>query len=297
MAAVPAGSAPLPHATIAAHFQGPLDKLSLLITPTLLTRTGADALVGLLLWVVVLCAAIATARSLKDVAPEEPTSREQSSRAHARALLASAAALFALFLILPHSIGWFGFVDGRLVPLVLLLAIAAVRRPALGRRLTNAFDCSPPLAAGAMVSIALIGSSSFQTEAEGWREVVALVPADARLLYLPIDPNSHVLTAHPFAHYDKLVMTERPSVVGDLWFHQGSAVYPTGQNPALRLPASYSASDLRGVDWPSYRLEDWEYLLLRTRSSAPEPSVPAALTLLYHRGGWWLFRNTSSPAR
>jgi len=213
-----------------------------------------------------------------------------ASRAHARALLVSAAALLVVFLALPHSIGWFGFVDGRLVPLLLFLPVMAIRRDALGRKLELAFDVLAPVAASAMVATALIASHSFQAEAAGWREVLAVVPADEKLLYLPIDPNSHVLTAHPFAHYDKMVMADRPTVVGDLWFHQGSAVYPTRDNPALALPASYSASDLRSVDWPAYRLGDWDYVLVRLGSTAAKPEVPGALSLVIHRGGWWLFR-------
>jgi hypothetical protein len=110
-------------------------------------------------------------------------------------------------------------------------------------------------------------------------------------LNLPIDPNSSVFTAHPFVHYDKLVLTDRPGVVSDVWFHQGSAIYPTAENPALRLPDTYSESNLRVVDWPAYRLSDWDYVLIRTRPSAPEPAVPPELALAVHRGGWWLYRN------
>jgi hypothetical protein len=196
-----------------------------------------------------------------------------------------------VFVALPHSIGWFGFIDGRLVPLLLLLAVMAVRREALGRALGTVHDRFAPAAAGAIVAMALIASHSFQREARGWREVLAQVPAGARLLNLPLEPNSDVFTAHPFIHYDKLVLTERPIVVSDVWFHQGSAVYPTAANPALRLPASYSESDLRFIDWPAYRLSDWDYVLIRTRPEAAQPYVPRSLELAIHRGGWWLFRS------
>ena len=78
--------------------------------------------------------------------------------------------------------------------------------------------------------------------------------------------------------------------MSDVWFHQGSALYPTADNPALRLPSSYSESDLRVIDWPSYHLEDWDYVLVRTRPSAASPHTPSRLELVEHRGGWWLFR-------
>ena len=149
-----------------------------------------------------------------------------------------------------------------------------------------------------LVVIALAASQLFQSEASGWHEVIDAVPANARLLNLPIDPNSSVFTAHPFVHYDKLVLADRPVVVSDVWFHQGSGVYPTADNPALRLPDTYSESDLRVVDWPAYQLADWDYVLIRTRPSATEPRVPAALSLAIHRGGWWLYRKAplASPA-
>jgi hypothetical protein len=141
-----------------------------------------------------------------------------------------------------------------------------------------------------MVVIALAASQLFQSEASGWHEVIDSGPANASLLNLPIDPNSSVFTAHPFVHYDKLVLADRPVVVSDVWFHQGSGVYPTADNPALHLPDTYSESDLRFVDWPAYRLADWDYVLIRTRPTANEPHVPATLALAIHRGGWWLYR-------
>ena len=116
------------------------------------------------------------------------------------------------------------------------------------------------------------------------------MPAQATLLNLPLDPNSDYFTAHPFIHYDKLALADRPVVVSDVWFHQGSALYPTPANPALRLPASYSESDLKFIDWPAYHLEDWEFVLIRTRPSASQPYTPNDLTLDKHIGGWWLFK-------
>jgi hypothetical protein len=292
----PPGAAALPHPALAPHFQGAWDKLSLLITPTLLTRTGVDAAVGVGVWFVLAAGVFATARSLRATAnrPEESASEaERASRAHARALLAAIVGLTATFLVLPHSIGWFGFVDGRLVPVILFLAIMAVRRQALDRPLKAVFDRGARVAACAMIGVALIASYAFQAEAAGWREVLAAVPARARLLNLPLEPNSRVFTAHPFVHYDKLVVADRPAVVSDVWFHQGTALYPTPANPVLALPSSYSESNLRTIDWPAYRLEDWDYVLIRTRPLSGAPPVPASLALEAHRGGWWLFRTTS----
>jgi hypothetical protein len=288
----PAGSAVVAHVAFVPHFQGPLDKLSLLFTPTLLTRTGADVVVGILIWIVVLAATVATGRSLR-VTNGAPIARvEMASMAHARALHVAAGCLALVFLALPHSIGWFGFVDGRLVPVLLFLLILAVRRPALGPTLAALFDRCAMGAGLAMVVIALAASHAFQKEAAGWRQVLGTVPPDARILNLPVEPTSAVFTAHPFVHYDKLALAEHPEVVSDVWFHQGSAIYPTAANPALALPPTYSESDLRFVDWPAYRLADWDFVLMRTRPTATEPAVPDELTLSAHNGGWWLFRTS-----
>jgi hypothetical protein len=209
---------------------------------------------------------------------------------HSRALYASAGALFVLFLVLPHAIGWFGFVDGRLLPLVLILALLGVRRDSLPRPLVLAADIGAPASAAAMAMVALVASYFFQQEARGYREVLAHVPAHATLLNLPLEPNSDIFTGHPFIHYDKLVLADRPVVVSDVWFHQGSALYPTPANPALRLPASYSESDLKFIDWPAYHLADWEFVLIRTRPTASQPYTPNDLSLEEHVGGWWLFK-------
>jgi hypothetical protein len=204
--------------------------------------------------------------------------------------------LAAAFIALPHSFGWFGFVDGRLVPLLLLIAVMGVRRDALGPRLAWMYDRCAPLSACAMIGIILGASYLFQREARGFREVLASIPTGARLLNLPLDPNSRIFTAHPFVHYDKLVLAERPIVVSDIWFHQGSALYPTAAHPALGLPASYSESDLRAIDWSAYRLDDWDYALIRTQPDSEQPAVPAALALTAHQGGWWLFSCAAAHA-
>ena len=288
----PAGSAPIPHPAFDPHFQSVWGKLGLLLTPTLLTRTGIDAGVGVGMWLTLAACTFATARSLRH-APEAArlgAAADDGSRTHARGLLAAIAGLTAIFLALPHSIGWFGFVDGRLVPVILFLAIMGVRRPALGDTLATVFDLVARAGAVAMIAIALAASYAFQAEAAGWHEVLAAVPARAHLLNLPIEPNSSVFTAHPFIHYDKLIMADRPALVSDVWFHQGTALYPTPANPALALPATYSESNLRVIDWPAYRLDDWDYVLIRTRPTSAEPSVPARLALDIHHGGWWLYR-------
>ena len=201
-----------------------------------------------------------------------------------------------LFLVLPHAVGWFGFVDGRLLPIVLMLSLLGARRSTFPRVLKRIADIGVPASAAALATLALVASYFFQQEAKGYREVLATVPAEATLLNLPLDPNSDIFTAHPFIHYDKLVLAERPVVVSDVWFHQGSALYPTAANPALRLPPSYSESDLKFIEWPAYHLEDWEYVLIRTRPGAAQPFTPDTLSLAEHAGGWWLFRRVAASA-
>ena len=67
-------------------------------------------------------------------------------------------------------------------------------------------------------------------------------------------------------------------------------IVPKETNPALRLPASYSESDLKVIEWPKYHLEDWDFVLIRTRPAASQPYTPNDLTLDEHIGGWWLFK-------
>ena len=81
------------------------------------------AVVGLFVWCAIIAAVVATARSIRAGTDAWPDARDEASRTHARALLVSLAVVATTFLTLPHSIGWFGFVDGRLVPLVLLLGL------------------------------------------------------------------------------------------------------------------------------------------------------------------------------
>lgn len=311
--ATPEGSVPVVPQLLPV-FRSPAEKFELLVTPTLMTRSGVDFFIAIAFWVLVLACTWATVRSLlaepRGAATRAGTASSSVSSSssasaplepaelrHSRALFASAGALTVLFLVLPHVVGWFGFVDGRLLPVVMILALLGVRRAALSRTLLVVCDIGGPTAAVALATTALVSSYFFQREAVGYREVLARVPAQSTLLNLPLDPNSDVFTAHPFIHYDKLVLAERPVVVSDVWFHQGSALYPKPGNPALRLPASYSESDLKFIDWPAYQLSDWDYVLIRTRVNASEPYTPPDLTLDAHVGGWWLYKRLGPDAR
>jgi hypothetical protein len=283
----PPGSVPR-HLAMVPRFQGLSDKIGLLLSSTLMTRTGIDFVVGFVLLAFTVACAVVTLRSFRGPATAEVR--------HSRALYASAAVIALAFFVLPHAVGWFGFVDGRLVPVALILALLGLHRSALPRRLDQGLAYGAPLVAATITVLAMVASYRFQDEARGYKEVLAHVPAHARLLNLPLDPNSEVFTAHPFVHYDKLVLVERPIVVSDIWFHQGSALYPTPANPALRLPSSYSESNLKVIDWPAYQLDDWDYVLVRTRPNAPSPHTPDRLTLEDHQGGWWLYRNNQRLA-
>jgi hypothetical protein len=266
------------------HFAGLLDKASLLLGATLMTRWGPDLIVGVLLWVLVGVTAARTARryatSARGMALAPP---------RMRAALAALALLGAAFLALPRSVGWFGFIDGRLVPIVLVVGLLAAEREAMSARLRIAWEVGLPAGAAAIVATAWAASWRFQAEAAGWHRVLGSVPAGARLLNLPLDADSNVFTAHPFVHYDKLAILDRPLLVSDIWFHQGTAIYPRADNPSLRLPPEYRESDLQRIDWASYRLEDWDYVLVRTRPRAARPETPPSLEDSAHVGGWWLF--------
>ena len=285
----PPGSVAVSRDGLVPHFQGVSDKLSLLLTPMLMTRSGIDIVLGVIMWTVLIAATVATVRGDRAALARGETL--DASRLHSRALYVGAACLGVAFLALPHAIGWFGFVDGRLVPIVLLIAVMAVRVPTLGRFARIGFERAAPFLAWAMALLVMVASYRFQAEARGYKEILAVVPSEARLLNLPLEPNSEVFTAHPFIHYDKLVLTERPIVVSDIWFHQGSALYPTRENPALRLPSSYSESDLKVIDWPAYTLDDWDYVLIRTRPEGTLPAPPFPLVIANHRAGWWLYKN------
>lgn len=296
----PSGSVPVVP-PLAPVFQSPAAKFELLVTPTLMTRSGIDFFVAIAVWAFAIACTVVMLRSLARSAAASAGSPARTrvvtaDSRHSLALYASAGALTVLFLVLPHAVGWFGFVDGRLLPLILMLSLLGVRRDRLPRSLALAGDIGAPAAAVTLATVALVASHYFQDEARGYRDVLARVPAHATLLNLPLDPNSEIFTGHPFIHYDKLALAERPVVVSDVWFHQGSALYPTKENPALRLPASYSESDLKFIDWPAYHLEDWEFVLIRTRPTASQPYTPNDLMLDHHAGGWWLFKRVPASA-
>jgi hypothetical protein len=266
------------------------DKLSLLVTPPLMTRTGVDAALGVVVWGVVLAAFVTTLR--------DPSSArgdiERRSRAHSQRLVVGAAGAALAFFSLPHAYLWFGFIDGRMVPVFLFLAILCVRRPALGARLERFMDVVAPTAAFAMIGVVWFASHRFQAEAEGYRAVLGAVPSEARLLNLPIDPDSQVFTAHPFVHYDKLVAVDEPVLLSDVWADRATALYPTAENPSVHLPAAYNSANLKRIDWPAYDLTEWSHVLLRVRPDAPAPVTPIDLLPVAHAGGWWLYR-TFSP--
>lgn len=273
------------------HFQGVLDKLSLLLTPTLMTRWGVDVALGLVLAGALAAGVVETARGLR------AGELEEAARDHVRALFAASAVLGVLFFVLPHEIGWFGFVDARLVPLVEWLLLGAICGQSLGPCTRRVLFGGAHVFSFALVAIDLTAIARFQHEAEGFREVANAIPARSRLLNLPLDPNSDVFTSHPFVHYNKYAQMARPVITSDTWFHQGSAVYPRRGNPALNLPRDYVSSNLHDLDWSAFDLEDWDFVLVRVKPEGTFPAPPAMLTPVVERGGWHLFRTGAAATR
>ena len=278
-----------PTAGLALHFQGLLDKLSLLVTPALLTRTGIDVAIGVLIWLAVIPAAAKSFRASQGF--------PGAAKSHIHALGAASVASLCVFAILPHAIGWFGFVDGRLLPLALVTGLLAINPNIFSRRIQLLATYPASIAAALTIALLLVASYRFQDEASGYTEVLDAVPENSRLLYFPLAPDSRILVGHPFVHYDKLVLTRRPMIPSDMWFHQGTAIYPTKINPILQLPADYSSSDLKAIVWPGYKLDDWDYVLIRLTPGSAQPETPPALSPIMHRGGWWLYRTSRQPPR
>lgn len=266
-------------------FQGVVDKLSLLFSVTLMTRTGVDVAIAILLWILVIAYVITAIRQRvwrQDYAPE-------------RALFAAWVALALLFAALPHTLGWFGFVDGRVAPLLIAFAsLTSLSAPDWVTRIRALFFVSGPLL---LVLVDHRSLHLFQREARGFDEAIASVPVGARVLNLPLDPDSDYFAVHPYVHYDKLLLVERDVVPSDIWFHGGTAVYASSSNPTRSLPPSYSESNLRTVEWSSYTAENWDYALLRTRPEAQRPDTPPGLALERHEGGWWLYRFSHDPPK
>ena len=295
---LPGGSVPVPQPRSGLLFQSALAKLSLLFAPTLMTRTGVDIVVCVVVWVIAVGGIVATMAWLRAQGATSLRTPERSPQdalrglntpMSARALLACCVAFGCAFVLLPHEIGWFGFVDGRLVTVVLILAGMCVPPPAIGWKLAFGYERVMPCAAFALVGLSLLMTHRFQDEARGYREVFARIPAFSRVLNIPVDPNSDAFTGHPFVHYDKLLLIDKPVLLSDVWLHQGSALYPRQANPILGLPLDYLSSDLRRIEWSRFILTDWDYVLLRTRPAAGTPTIPLALHLVSHVGGWWLY--------
>jgi hypothetical protein len=277
--AIPAGALGLAPPEPLLAFQAPLDKLSLLLTPTLTTRLGVDVILGLAL-------AAGLVAAWRRVPAEAPGRAE---------VAAAWSAVAAAFVALPHFVGWFGFVDGRLVPLLALLPLLVVEvddaRVAGGRGLS----LGPRWPVGAVLALlALHGGAlvGFQSEARGFESVSAVVPAGARVLHLPVDGDSRLFTGHPFVHADKRLLLARPVVLSDLWFHQGTGVYPTRCNPVVRVPGAYREAHLGPLDWASLDRRDWDFVLVRLQPGAPAIAVPDDLRLAAQEGGYWLYAST-----
>lgn len=267
----------MPTITSGTYYDSLLGKASLLLTPTLMSRLRVDAAFSVILWIAMVAALLRARKRM-------PSST--------RRMLAATAALFAVFCILPHGIGWFGFVDGRLAPILFLLPIVALPDPTWPKHFLR-FG-APVMAFVALLHIHVL-SALFQGEAKGANEVLRAVPARAHLLSLMVNPDSKYFTASSFTHYDKLVMAERESVPSSMWFHQGTALYPTAKNPVLALPMSYREADLGKVDWPAYKLADWDYVFMRWLPEDGPPDVPPGLDVVAHEGAFWLFSVRPKP--
>jgi hypothetical protein len=95
-------------------------------------------------------------------------------------------------------------------------------------------------------------------------------------------------------HADKRLLVEKPVVLSDLWFHQGTGVYPSRCNPVVRVPGAYREAHLGPLEWPSIDRRDWDFVLVRLQPAARAIEVPGDLRLVVHAGGYWLYASTTS---
>jgi len=257
-----------------------LDKLGLLITPFLATRTGIDAAIGVAIWAAAVTGMVATLR--------------RKSSSIAVPLRNACIALMVGFAVLPHRVRSFDFVDSRLLPIILLAAFMAIDGKAITPRWRRHTTMAAATAATTVVGLQLFAMQTFQGEAAGFHAVVGQMPAGRRMLYLPVQADSRIFISHPFVHYDKLAFVERGVLPSQFHFHHASGIFPTRNNPILRLPHDYVESDLKSIAWPHYDLAEWDFVMIRTFPDAPAPAVPEALALMDHRGGWWLYRSAAA---
>ncbi len=267
----PAAAAKIPYAPLGTRFQGPLAKLGLLATPTLFSRFGIDALIALTLVVYAAAIVFVASRNFR------------SGTLRQRRLLIAIGAFSLLFVGLPHSIGWFGFVDGRLLmPIIFLVVLlrgsvidggaraSGARDSSLVQKGLLHFEHAAPFFALIQAVVVVVATFLFQTEAREFSTVAHLVPADARLLYLPFRSESRFVTGHPFLHYDKLILAEHPLVVSQFWWHQGTGIYPTEKSPAIAIPRNYLELDQGKPHWDRMALDSWTHVLVRGSDSVPE---------------------------
>jgi hypothetical protein len=270
------------------------DKLALPFLPTLLSRWGVDVLVAVVVWLLLGAATAATLRARPDAAIEDGglAVEELMPQLRRRVLAGVAVVLGGLALLAPTRLGWFGSVDLRLLTTGLLLATLVVDPARQRRWLRRGLERASPALALAMTATLLAALAAFQGEARGPAEVLARVPAGARLLHLPVDPGSRVWAARPFLHADKQLLLDRDVVLSDLWQHAGSALRARPARgeaslPPLRLTATGD------VDWTAVDLARWDYALLRG-SPGWRSEAPQSLELVAARDGSWLFRVRSA---
>ena len=273
-----AGHATVHGASAGLYFQGPVDKLSLLVTPFLMTRLGIDMALGIAFWGLLLFSAVRFRPQAELLIT--PHDRHRQRAFHA------AVALSLLFLALPHNAQWFGFVDARLLPLTYLMYTlslppqwwsSARRHAATG---TSCLQCT----------ILAVGVLLFQQEFKGFEQIAQHIQPERSLLHLPVFADSRYLVAHPFVHEDKLLLLGKPMLLSDMWLHQGTGLYATDANPVVRLDPNYASSNVKlPIAWKSFAPNDWDYVLLRMRDTVNTPDVPAYWKSAAHSGTWWLF--------
>lgn len=262
-------------------FQGPLDKLSLLVSPMLISRFGVDVALGLLLWGSIFVGAW-TCWGRNNHWP---------SSVGRKRVLRGGLALLGLFLLLPHNAHWFGFVDGRLLPTSFLLVALALPEGWWTARRRDA----AALLTVAQCTVLATCVAMFQSEMQGFDDIAQALPNDMRVLNFPIDANSRYVVGHPFVHVDKLLVLKRPELLSDLWLHQGTGLYARDANPALHLPSQYASTQVQeGRALEGISLEEWDYALLRKESMVPPP-VPPGWEPRRQSGAWWLYARRDAP--
>lgn len=201
------------------------------------------------------------------------------------------AATVAIFLLVPHEFLGTAFLYSRYAVFAIPTWLYAMERKSPAPQSNIRLFLGPALAVTCTMMTTL-QFWSYEPEVAGLRQVIDQLPVNARILSIPVRPNSRYMRTPVFLHTPVWYQAEKGGVVDFSFAINFPLLFRYRPETEPRIPRMF-VWDPRMLKWEEHRGSSYDYFIVRDVGREPSPiltSIHAPVEFVGRSGMWQLFR-------